>query len=131
MRLVSNDWYKNFTNTIQQSPIPMDKPNETDKAKRLYHKLIPHLSLDVNERIVYNDGTKGSSLAHLIEYVTSPKSKSIERPFDSDTFVELISGLKIPLPELDLRFQGLFNIDTQKNINTKSQTSREPRWKPY
>ena len=66
-----------------------------NKAERLLRQIDGHISLDKNLRVIYADGTLGSSLIDLIRYYLYPRSSRLQRPLDSLDFGILLKKLDV------------------------------------
>lgn len=123
MRLVPENWVEQFLQegTSNQG----NKQNEiSQKSSALIKKLRPRLDMTSSGNIMYPDGTIGSQLETLVEYAVAPQ-KTIDRPIDSDKFVEYLQSLNLKIPEIDKRFHILF--DHHSNINMRKNVA----WEKY
>jgi len=88
-------------------------------------------SVDKYGQIVYKDGTKGSSLKEMVEYLTAPAEGLTERPFDSDKFLRLLINVGAPAETVAQKFSQFF---PDQDINIKENTilkSTKLKWKRY
>lgn len=85
------------------------------RASLLLHYVLKYLSLDHNDRVVYEDTSPGSHIVDLIRYFIHPRTVKIDRPVDAVKFALALKAKGVP----DAAFSRHIEATISKVSNTR------------
>lgn len=66
------------------------------RASLLLHYVMKNMSLDGNQRVMYNDGSRGSHIVDLVRYFINTSAMHIDRPIDAIKFAMELKSKGVP-----------------------------------
>lgn len=128
MKLVPENWLNNFKAREDQKGSSSPASNISKKADQLWELIRDAAHVDDQRRIVHTDGSTGSHLADLLQYIILPTSDTRPRPYDSDRFLNLLLENHVPPSMVDGRFGQILD---ESGINNKFNPIKPSVWQSY